>query len=658
MTRASGALILAMSGIIAVYQSFPAHSQSRTSEPRALEIFITANRVPTSIQRTGSAITVIRAEEIQKTHSGSLVDALRFVPGLDITETGGPGASTSVRIRGTNPGQVLVLVDGVRINDASSANGETDFGGIPGGLVERIEVLRGPQSALYGSDAMGGVINIITRRGRGPFKAFGQVEGGSYGTLAGNAGFYGQQGAWSYSFAGSGFRTDGFSRYGHRVARLRAGSPYEKDGTETLGSFGRVGFDSREGFRFEAGGMITYHRAEYDAAFGTFPDTPSASNRRFYSAFAKAELDTLENKLTHAVTLAASRTDRMFRDTTITAASNPNVATWRHTDFTGDRLSAEYQGTYRLEQYGSVIFGTKAEREIAVTFNQNIIPLGARTKSLGGNQTTLAAFGLWQIPLTERLDVSLGGRVDHVTEVDTFLTWRATGAYRITETGTKLRASLGTGGKAPTLYQRFGGYQGSIALRAEHNLGGDIGIDQEFMDGRIRVSATGFWIRSRDLINFQTSPTCLANALQAFGCYVNVARAESTGLELEGTAQLWPNTLQLRGAYTYLRAKDLTTNRTLARRPESVGKIGLAFTPFANWSFEPSVTLVSKRFSGANETQRLASYARFDMLASYKPTEQLELYIRGENLNNARYHEVWNYGTTGRAFYAGMKTTW
>jgi vitamin B12 transporter len=114
----------------------------------------------------------------------------------------------------------------------------------------------------------------------------------------------------------------------------------------------------------------------------------------------------------------------------------------------------------------------------------------------------------------------------------------------------------------------------------------------------------------------------------------------------------------LRGAYTYLRAKDLTTNRTLARRPESVGKIGLAFTPFANWSFEPSVTLVSKRFSGANETQRLASYARFDMLASYKPTEQLELYIRGENLNNARYHEVWNYGTTGRAFYAGMKTTW
>ncbi|MCZ8183602.1 MAG: TonB-dependent receptor [Beijerinckiaceae bacterium] len=600
---------------------------------------------------------MIRADEIQKTHSGSLVDALRFVPGLDITETGGPGGTTAVRIRGTNAGQLLVLVDGVRINDASSANGEADFSGIPGGLVERIEVLRGPQSALYGADAMGGVINIITRRGRGPFKAFGQVEGGSYGTLAGNAGAYGQQGAWSYSFAGSGFRTDGFSRYGHRVARLKARAPYEKDGTETLGGFGRIGFDSREGFRFEAGGMITFHRAEYDAASVAFPDTPSATNRRFFSAFAKAELDTFDNRLTHALTLTASRTDRMFRDTTITVASNPNVATWRHSDFTGDRFAAEYQGTYRLEKYGSVIFGTKAEREIAVTFNQNIIPLGARTKSLGGNQTTLSAFGLWQVPLTERLDVSLGGRVDHVTDVDTFATWRATAAYRITETGSKLRASLGTGGKAPTLYQRFGGYQGSVALRAEHNLGADVGIDQDFLDGRIRISATGFWIRSRDLINFQNSTTCLSG-IQASGCYVNVARAESTGFELEGTAQLWTGLLQLRGAYTYLRAKDLTTNRTLARRPESVGKIGLAITPWDKWSFEPSVTLVSKRFSGANETQRLAPYARFDMLASYKPMEQLEIYIRGENLNNARYHEVWNYGTTGRAFYAGMKTTW
>lgn len=657
MAGARRALTSLVSALVLVNTYVAALSQSNTSTPQGLDIVVTANRSPTAIQRTGSAITVISGEDIRKTHAGSMVDALRFVPGLDISETGGPGTTTAVRIRGMNAGQTLVLVDGVRVNDSSSANGEFDFGGIPGGLIERIEVLRGPQSALYGSDAMGGVVNIITRKGRGPFKAFGQIEGGSYGTVAGNAGFYGSQGPWSYSFAGSGFRTDGFSRYGYRVARLRAGAPYEKDGNETLGAFGRVGFDNRDGFRFETGGMISYNRSEYDAASGAFPDTPSASNKRFFSGFAKAELDMLENKLTHSLTVTANRTDRFFRDTTITNASRPNVATWSHTDFTGDRFGAEYQATYRAGVLGSVIAGAKVEREIATTFSQRIIPLGARTKSLGGMQDTSSGFVLWQMPLTERMDVSLSGRIDHVSNVDTFFTWRATGAYRVTETDTKFRMSLGSGGKAPTLYQRFGGYQGRDPLRAERNTGADFGVDQLFFNGRLKLSATTFLIRSRDLINFQTG-SCLPVALQAFGCYVNVSRAESSGVELEGTAVLWPEYVQLRGAYTYLRAKDLTTNRVLARRPESVGKIGLVITPVANWSVEPSVTMVSKRYSGNNETQRLAAYARFDMLVAYRPDERLELYVRGENLNNARYSEVWNYGTTGRAVYAGVKTTW
>lgn len=658
MIRAPGALTLTVSAFSLVLSSVTVFSQSNSSTQQGLDIVVTANRSPTAIQRTGSAVSVVSGEEIRKTHAGSLVDALRFVPGLDVSETGGPGTTTSVRIRGTNSGQTLVLIDGVRVNDASSASGEFDFGGLPGGLIERIEVLRGPQSALYGSDAMGGVINIITRKGRGPFKAFGQIEGGSYGTVSGNAGFYGSQGPWSYSFAGTGFRTDGFSRYGYRIPRLQARAPYEKDGNENLGGFGRIGFDNREGFRLEMGGMITYHRSEYDAGFGAFPDTPSASNRRFYSGFAKAEIDMLDARLTHSLTLTANRSDRFFRDTSITAATFPNTATWAHTDFTGDRLGAEYQAQYRFERFGSILLGAKAEREIATTYNQSIVPLTARTKSLGGMQDTTSGFALWQMPLTDRLDVSLGGRLDHVSDVDTFLTWRATGAYRVAETDTKFRASLGSGGKAPTLYQRFGGYQGSVPLQAERNFGADIGFDQRFWDGRLKLSVTGFWIRSRDLINFQTSPTCLAVPLQAFGCYVNVSRSESSGLELEGTAEIWRDYVQLRGAYTYLRARDLTTQKILARRPEAVGKLGLVITPFAKWSFEPSVTLVSKRYSGANETQRLAPYARFDMLASYKHSEALELYVRGENLNNARYSEVWNYGTTGRAVYAGMKTTW
>jgi vitamin B12 transporter len=634
----------------------PVAAQSDPPIPtgRELVITITANRVPTAIQRTGSAITVIGAETIRKANPGSLVDALRYVPGLDISETGGPGGATTVRLRGGNGGQTLVLVDGMRMNDPASASGEFDFATIPPGLIDRIEILRGPQSALYGSDAMGGVINILTKRGSGPFKAFAQVEGGSYGTLAGNAGFHGRKGAWDYSFSLSGLHTEGFSKYGYRVARLRARAPFEKDQHDTIGGFGRVGYTPGTGFRFEMGALHSVGRTGYDAAFGAMPDTPSIQVRRTSTAFARAELDTLDNRLTHAVTLSAGRTSRFFRDTAL--ALGGAVTSWNHSGFTGDRLAAEYQGTLKLNAFGTLIFGARSDHETAETWSQRIIPAGPRLPGIDRRQATHSAFALWQVPVGERLDLSFGGRIDKVTQRDAFVTWRATGAYRITETDTKLRASIGTGAKAPTLFQIHGGFAGTVPLQAEHNIGGDIGIDQHFLDGRIKLSATAFYARYRDMINFQSHATC--PVALPFGCYVNIARAETSGIELEGQAILWRDVLSLRGAYTFLRAKDLVTGQTLARRPEHTAKLALAITPIEKLTLEPSVTLVSKRFSGNNETQRLAPYARFDMLVNYRVSDNLDLYLRGENLTNARYSEVFNYGTTGRAVYAGMKATW
>lgn len=662
MSRATRALAVPAGVILIAFHSLPGLSQTASPPQEAgngLEITITANRTPSALQRTGSAITVISGEDIRKTNPGSLVDSLRAVPGLDITESGGPGATTSVRLRGANSGQTLVLIDGMRLNDPSSGSGEFDFSAIPPGLIDRIEVLRGPQSALYGSDAMGGVVNIITKRGRGPHQSFAQVEGGSYGTLAGNAGAYGARGPWSYSFALSGLHSDGFSRYGHRVARLRALAPFEKDAFDSLGGFGRIGYNPGTGFRFELGVISAFARSEYDASFGAFPDTPSVAITRTNSAFARAEFDTFDKRLTHALSLNASRTSRFYRDTGFTALSFPAPSYWGHSDFVGGRLGAEYQGTLRFDRYGTLIFGARTERETIDTYDQMLIPfLTAKTKTLGRKQDTHSAFALWQVPVGERLDLSFGTRLDHVANADTFATWRATAAYRITETGTKLRASLGTGGKAPTLYQRFGGYEGSVPLAAERSIGGDIGFDQDLFGGRGTLSVTGFHNRFRDLINFQMSPTCLPVPLQAFGCFVNVGRAETTGVEIEGRAELWPDHVTLKGAYTYLRAKDRTTGMTLARRPESVGRLALVVTPFARWTFEPSLTMVSRRYSGSNETQRLAPYARLDMRVNYRINETFDVYLRGENLNGARYSEVWDYGTTGRAIYAGMKATW
>lgn len=651
MTRASRALVFATGAFLAISLTNSARSQSTPAKTgKELEITITANRTPTAIQRTGSAITVLSGEDIRKTSGGSLVDALRYVPGLDITETGGPGGTTAVRLRGANAGQTLVLVDGVRVNDPSGASGEFDFASLAPGLIDRIEVLRGPQSALYGSDAIGGVINIITKKGRGPLQTYGQIEGGSYGTLTGNAGAFGTRGPWDYALAVSAFRTDGFSRYGYRVGRVESMlPPLEKDSVNRYGAYGRIGYAPGTGFRFEIGTMATFTRAAYDAGFGTFPDTPSRANSLFHSSFAKAELDTFDGRLKHSIQLFSSRTKRDYRDISFGATQLPADTFFNKYEYIGSRTGAEYQGTLGLNAFGSLIFGGRYEREMIDSYSESITPFPApRTKDVGKGQDTRSAFALWQLPLGERLDLSLGGRVDDVVNTVTFKTWRATLAYRILETDTKLRASLGTGGKAPTLYQLYAPFFGTPTLQPEHSFGGDIGIDQHLFNGRAKISITGFANRINNLIDFD------------FGTftYQNTARAETSGVEVAGDAVLVPEKLVLKGAYTFLRAKDRNTGLTLARRPEQTGKIGLTITPYENWAIEPSVTMVSFRYSSTNQTQRLAPYARLDTLVNYRVNANMDVYLRGENLTNARYQSVRNYGTTGRAIYAGMKTTW
>lgn len=633
----------------------PAQAQP-SREPEPLEITITANRSPTAIQRTGSAVTVLRTEEITRASSYSVADILRQVPGVDVSTNGSPAGNASIRVRGGNAGQTLVLLDGVRINDPSGASGEFDASLIAPGIIERIEVLRGPQSALYGSDAIGGVVNIITKKGRGAPLRSVRVEGGSYGSASLTGAISGSTGPWSYAFSGLGQRTDGFSSYGFRIGRLeRTQGPFENDGLDRLAGVGRIGYDPGNGFRFDLGLLGTTKRADYDAAFGRFPDTRSVQNQHFLQVSAKAELDTLDNRLTHSLQVSANRTDRLLKDSTLSGGPPP-INTRINYGFLGERFGAEYQGTLRLDRFGSLILGARTETELASSTNQNIGPVpGPRTKDFSGSQNTSALFALWQWPVGERLVLSLGARLDQVSDSQTFGTWRATAAYNIPETGTKLRASAGTGAKAPTLYQRFAPLYGTRGLRPEESTGLDIGIDQGFFNNRVTFSLTGFQNRFRDLIDFQFSG---CPAAQPFGCYFNVARAKTSGIELAGRIVAIDGWLAITGSYTYLQAKDQRTNLTLARRAPHQGRIALQITPYEGLLIEPSVVMVSDRFSGSNETSPLKAYARLDIHTEYAVNATYKLHARIENITNARYEEVRNYGTTGRAVYGGLTATW
>lgn len=632
-----------------------ANAQSRLEQ--LPDIVVTAGRAPEPIGSTGSAISVISGDTLTTSNPASLTDALRSVPGLMVTQAGGPAGTTGVMLRGANTGQTLVLIDGIRVNDPSGAAGDFNFALVAPGTVDRVEVLRGPQSALYGSDAMGGVINIITKKGSGPAQYSIRTEGGSYGTASTTASMSGSSGPWNYAVTGSGQHTNGFSSYGYRIPAIEAKYPnLEKDGMDRIGGSARVGYDAGEGFRFDAGVMSTFTRGAYDASFGATPDTPSNSNQLQQQIWAKAAVDSLGGMLTQSITTFATQVDRTFNDYSsygINVLPANSYAT--STDFRGNSFGAEYQGDLKMGAAGSLIYGARTQHDTAESFGATILPVPTpRLQTLSATKDTNSVFALWKLPIGERLSVTMGGRVDDVVDVATFATWRTTAAYTISETGTKLRASAGTGAKAPTLYQLYEPNYGNSGLKPEESFGYDAGIDQTLFNGRVTLSLTGFYNKFSNLIDFTFDPT----PTQPFGHYINVARAETSGLEVGADIDVMPGTLRLKTAYTWLQAKDLSTGLTLARRPEHLARIALAITPTDRWLIEPRILMVSKRFSSAGELNPLAAYTRVDLYTEYKIDKNWKVFARGENIFNERYQEVLNYGTTGPAVYGGFHATW
>lgn len=652
MIAASSAAILAVSAH---------HAQAQSSTQELSEIVVTASRAPEPLSATGSAISVVSGETVATSNPGSLVDALRSVPGLDISENGGPGGTANVRMRGANTGQTLVMIDGIRVNDPTAASGDFEFAMFAPSAIDRIEVLRGPQSALYGSDAMGGVINIITKKGTGPAQFNVRTEAGSYGTVMTQGSMVGTNGPWSYAFTGGGQHSNGFSRYGYRIPSIEARYPnLERDGYDRVGGSARIGYDAGEGIRFEAGTVQSFTRAAYDAASGTYPDTGSSTDRLLQTVYGRVGLDSFGGILTHNVTVSNTHTERSFNELSYPLSmAPPRGATARTLDYWGDSLGAEYQATLKLGALGSLVYGAKTQSETAQTFTTGILPTpSAMTPTLAKQQDTNSIFALWSVPIGERLNITLGGRVDDVVNVARFETWRATAAYNIWETDTKLRASAGTGAKAPTLFQLYSQANGTPSLSPETSFGYDAGIDQSLFNGRVILSVTGFANDFSNLINFVSyTPTACAVG-QTLGCYNNVARAETSGLEVGATIDVLPGLVKFNAAYTYLHAVDLTTGLTLARRPQNLARFALTITPNDRWLIEPRITTVSKRYSSANEVGVVDAYTRVDLYSEYKLDANWKVFARGENILNERYQEVLNFGTTGPALYAGFNATW
>lgn len=607
-------------------------------------IVVTADRSPEPLSRVGSAISVLDAEEIRTRQTATVVDLLRTVPGVTIARNGGVGGTASVFIRGAESDQTVALIDGVKLNDPSSPGGGFNFGNLLTGNITRIEVLRGPSSVLWGSQAIGGVVNVITAQPTDALRINGRAEYGYRNTAQVVGNISGKVGPLSASGGAGYFRTDGVSAFDENLGGR------EKDGYRNFGANANVDLALSDAVSITARGYYSDGRAGIDGfapptfAFG---DTLEYALTREFVAYAGLNAALFDGRFHNRLGFAFTETRRQNID----PAGVPTET------FAGkgrnERL--EYQGTLEIVQSVQAIFG--AEREIS----------RFTASSFGGPVTVARAeldSGYGQLVVTPFTGLTATGgiRYDHHDRFGGATTFAASGVYSPNGGATTLRASYSEGFKAPTLYQLQGDYS-NAQLRPERAKGWDAGVTQRAPGGVAEVSATYFRRNSRDLIDFVSCAPPLSGICtnRPFGTYDNVARASSDGVEL-GLAVTPIEALRLQANYTYVDAENRSpgTNfgKRLARRPSQTVNALLDY----RWPFglETGATLthVGSSFDDGGNSHRLQGYVLADLRASFPISKTIVLYGRVENLFDEKYETTFRYGTPGRAAYGGVRLSY
>lgn len=577
--------------------------------------------------------------EIERARGGGAEPGrlLEASPGVSVRRSGGVGGTTDVRIRGAESDQTLVMIDGVRINDPANTGSEFDFSVLSVVNTERIEVLRGPQSGLYGSDAIGGVVNIIPKTGEGPPSGFAEVEGGSFSTFSQRAGVSGSAGRFNYALGLSNFRTSGFNR-------RTSGS--ERDGAEKQAVSGVFGYDINATDELTL--RLGYYRVRADLD-GTGGDERDEVTRELLDSALTYRFDSFGGLVTTRVTGYANQTDRDFLD----FGSRTSV-------FTGFRTGLETQSDVTIRDVDRLAFGGRYAR-IGGESTDTSERTGAVTPRYDVVETHGSLFALYDFNPFDVFTLTVAGRLDDFGTGDFEGTYRLSAAYRIPETGTKFRASYGTGAKAPTIQQRFedtttffcdfisdNPFTGNPDLEIEKSRGFDVGIDQSLFGGRLDVSATYFHNAIKDLIEF----TC--NDTNTAATFENLPSATIQGVELAGEWRIVDG-VRLRGTYTYTAAVDDADGTRLRRRPDHIAKVTLAVEPFAGAYIAATLVHQSEHFDRPRERNPVDGFVRLDLDAEYTLSPQATLFLRAENLTDEIYQEVRNFATPRRSAYVGVR---
>ena len=585
-------------------------------------VVITATRTLTPLENVGSAVSVITREQIEKSQARSLTDLLRTVPGVSVAQSGRPGGQTSVFVRGLNSNQTLFLIDGARITNP--LNGLVTLSNLTPDQVERIEVVRGPQSTLYGADAMGGAINIITEKGAGALSGSATLEGGS------NSAF--RQGL---ELSGSSGKFGGYIGFSH----LETDNVYLNDDYENLTVNGSGTFRAMENLMFDAAVRYTKAEAGVPGPVAFFPANPT-ERLQDESLFARVGMDWKIGGIWRQTLFVAETHEELFD------RGNP----FGISDSRSDILQVGWQHTLDLKKWGIFTagldwFDNRGEYETlgALPFDESV--------------QTIAGYVQEQVTLFDRLTLTGGARYDDNSRFGDRFTWRGAAVLRINESGTRVKASGGTGFKAPTLSDLFlsfpsdGPFAAFIAnpdLKPEKSTGWDVGIEQD-LGAKATVGLRYFENDVRDLITFSfVAP----NFTQT-----NIDRARTRGIE--ATLEVRPvENLTLWANYTWLaEAKNLTTSAKLLRRPEQSGSAGASYRFFDRVDLSTTVSLVGERDDidpASFATVQNPSYAKWDVALSVDVHKNLRVFGRVENLLDDPYQEARGFPALGRVFWGGI----
>lgn len=577
------------------------------------EMVVTATKTEENIYEVPSTTFVVTDQEIKEKVQWSLDEALRDVPGLYFRSNGPFGGATSFSMRGSGSDQVRVMMDGVRIADPIATGGGLNLSTLQTGGIGRVEVVQGPQSPLYGSDAMAGAINIITRRGKGDPSTWASAGYGSHNTFRGELGAQGQVDRFNFMITGTGIDTDG-------ISKAKVGS--EDDGYYGYQFNGRFGYDINDNTEVYFIGYYNKSKIEYDGFSGsTQVDTDDWQKTDSYTGIlglTNAPLDWWNHKLTFSY--GGSKRD--YKDSS---------------SFDSNLTTAEWQHNLLYKDMNTLTLGVDWEQEKGKTS-------GPYNELPEKKATVMGLYAQDQLKVFKGLYLLGGVRNDNHDEYGNRFTWRTGASYTYEPSGTIFKGTYGTGFKSPTLYQLYSSY-GNKDLDPQKSKGWDLGVVQKLWSERIVTGLTYFDLKTDNLISWDFNTWK----------YANISQAKSSGLEFFVKADItkW---LQADFSWTYTNSENQETGKDLRYTPRDKGTLGLRM-PFLDnrLNIRLWALYVGNRYSDDANTTEVDSYVTVNSSATYKVNDWLSVFGNLVNMFDENYVEIEGYNTLGLSGFLGVR---